>query len=114
MDVHVRVAEGRNDDLAALGTWLRDDDELRGRVQVVHGPISSTELGSLPELLSVALGTGGAGTALVTSLRTWLSTRRTTARITVETGKRSISFDIQTVGDVAPLLEQVLKADNDD
>ena len=114
MDVQVRVADGGSDALTALGTWLSGENELRGRVQVVRGPIGGTELGSLPELLTVALGAGGAGTALAASLRTWLLTRRTSARITVEAGGRSVSLDIQTVGDVAPLLEQVLKAGDGD
>lgn len=114
MDVQVRVADGGSDALMALAAWLSGEDELRGRVRVVRGPVGGTELGSLPELLTVALGAGGAGTALAASLRTWLLTRRTSARITVETGGRSVSLDIQTVGEVAPLLEQVLKAGDGD
>jgi hypothetical protein len=114
MDVQVRVAGGGSDALTALAAWLSGEDDLRGRVQVVRGPIGDTELGSLPELLTVALEAGGAGTALAASLRTWLLTRRTSARITVETGGRSVSLDIQTVGEVAPLLEQVLKAGDGD
>jgi hypothetical protein len=113
MDVRVWVEGGGDGELAALAKWMNDEDELRGRVQIVRAPISGTELGSLPELLTVALGAGGAGSALVTSLRTWLSTRRTSATITVESGERSISLNIQTVGDVAPLLEQILKAGDD-
>jgi hypothetical protein len=114
MDIKVRVTGGGDGELAALGAWLSDEDELRGRVKIVRGPIGDTELGSLPELLTVALGAGGAGTALATSLRTWLSTRRTSAKITVQAGERSISLDIQTVGDVAPLLERILKAADGD
>jgi hypothetical protein len=114
MDVQVRVDDDGSDALTALATWLSGEDELRGRVRVVRGPIGDTELGSLPELLTVALGAGGAGTALVASLRIWLLTRRTSARITVETGGRSVSLDIQTVGDVAPLLEQILKVGDGD
>jgi hypothetical protein len=35
-------------------------------------------------------------------------TRRTTAKITVESAGRSVTLDIKTAADVAPLLEQVL------
>ena len=51
---------------------------------------------------------------LASSLKTWLVTRRTTAKITVESAGRSVTLDIQTVGEVAPLLEQILKAGDDD
>lgn len=60
--------------------------------------------------LGVALGAGGAGTVLASSLKTWLVTRRTTAKITVESAGRSVTLDIQTAAEVAPLLEQILKA----
>lgn len=114
MNVEVLVAGGGDDALAALAAWLIDDDELHGRVQVVRGPVGDTQLGSLPELLTVALGAGGTGTALAASLRAWLSTRRTSARITVKTRDRSVSLDIQTAGEVGPLLEQILKAGDGD
>jgi hypothetical protein len=112
MDAHIRITDDTVDELAALGVWLGDEDELRGRVRTVHSPISGTELGSMTELLTVVLGTGGAGTVLVSSLKTWLQTRRTTAKITVESGGRSVTLDIQTVDEVTPLLEQILKVGN--
>lgn len=65
------------------------------------------------ELLTVALGTGGAGTVLVSSLKTFLLTRRTTAKIIVESAGRSVTLDIQSAREVAPWLEQILKAADD-
>lgn len=110
MDAQIQVVGGTSGELAALGEWLRGEGELRSRVRTVRRPISSTELGSVPELLSVALGAGGAGTVLVSSLKTWLATRRTAVKVTVKVGDRSVTMDIQTVGEVAPILEQILKA----
>jgi len=51
---------------------------------------------------------------LASSLITWLQTRRTIAKITVESAGRSITLDIQTVGEVAPLLRHILSAGDDD
>ena len=113
MDAQIRISGGTGGELADLGEWLGDEDELRGRVSPVRGPVSDTELGPVIELLTVALGAGGAGTVVASSLKTWLMTRRTTARITVERARRSVTLDIQTIADVAPLLEQVLKAADD-
>ena len=113
MDAQIRITGGTGEELAALGEWLGGEDELRGRVRTVHAPIGKTELGSITDLLTVALGTGGAGTVLASSLKTWLVTRRTTAKITVESAGRSVTLDIQTLDAVAPLLDQILKADDD-
>jgi hypothetical protein len=114
MDAQIRITGGTGEELAALGEWLGSEADLRGRVRTVHGPIGKTELGSITDLLTVALGTGGAGTVLASSLKTWLVTRRTTAKITVESAGRSVTLDIQTVGAMAPLLDQILKTDDDD
>ena len=113
MDVQIRIVGGSGEELAALGEWLQGEDELRGRIRIVHGVIGETELGPVPELLTVALGAGGAGTVLASSLKTWLLTRRTTAKIIVESATRAVTLDIETAGDVAPLLEQILKAGDD-
>jgi Effector Associated Constant Component 1 len=113
MDAQIRITGGTGGELAALGEWLGGEDELRGRVRTVHGPVGETELGAIAELLTVALGAGGAGTVLASSLKTWLVTRRTTAKITVESAGRSVTLDIQTVGEVAPFLDQILRVGDD-
>jgi hypothetical protein len=113
MDAQIRMAGGADGDLAALGEWLQGEEELRGRIRAVHGAIGETELGPVVELLTVVLGTGGAGTVLASSLKTWLLTRRTTAKIIVKSAGRSITLDVQNAGEVAPLLEQILKAGDD-
>jgi Effector Associated Constant Component 1 len=114
MDAQIRIAGGAYGELAALSEWLQGENELRGRIRTVHGAIGETELGPTMELLTVALGAGGAGTVLASSLRTWLLTRKTTAKIVVKSGGRSVTLDIQTVDEVGPLLEQVLKANDDE
>jgi hypothetical protein len=113
MDAQIRIAGGTGEDLSALAAWLTAEDGLRGRVRLVSSPISETELGSIPDLINVALGAGGAGTVLASSLITWLQSRRTTAKITVESAGRSISLDIKTVREVTPLLEQILHINDD-
>ena len=113
MYAQIRITGGTGGELAALGEWLSGEDELRGRIRTVHGPISGTELGSTTELLTVMLGTGGAGTVLASSLKTWLVTRRTTAKITVESAGRSVTLDMQNIAEVAPLLKQILKVGDD-
>jgi hypothetical protein len=114
MDAQIRIIDGTGEELSALSDWLGAEAELRGRVRIVNSPISDTELGALPELLNVALGAGGAGTVLATSLVTWLKTRRTKAKLTVESDGHSVTLDIETINDVKPLLEQILQMNDNE
>lgn len=110
MDVEILIADRDLETQVDLVEWLSGEDELRGRVREVRGPIGDTELGSVTEVLVVALGSGGAGTVLASSLITWLQTRRTKAKITVKSRKGSVTLDIETIGSVEPLLERILHA----
>lgn len=110
MDAQICLAEAAGDELRQLSEWLSDEKELRGHVTVVDDPIGHTALGSAQDSLSVALGAGGAGTVLASSLITWLRTRVTRAKITVESAGHSITFDIRTVGKVESLLKEILSA----
>nr|MDT0658905.1 hypothetical protein [Micromonospora sp. DSM 115978] len=78
----VSLTEGRSEDLYALFNWLQREDELRGRISTSSRRPGPDEMGSVVEILSIALGSGGAGAVLAGSLTTWLQTRR--ARISVE------------------------------
>ena len=110
----IQITDGTVEDLTALAEWLNDESELRGRCHTINNSILETELGSVPELLAVALGTGGAGTVLASSLVTWLQTRKTNVKIKVKAAGREITLDIETVRDVMPLLEHILRMNDDD
>ena len=111
-DIQISV-EGDSDgeEFRSLAEWLREERELRGRVAVEPQPIGPNDMGSITDLISVALGTGGAGTMLASSLKTWLLSRRTTARIKVQSADRTVSFDMSSVEDLRPLIEQLLSGD---
>ncbi|MCC3767597.1 hypothetical protein [Streptomyces sp. UNOC14_S4] len=109
MDVRVQLADGDSTDTAALWHWLSAERELRGRVSQVPSPIRETDLGSVTDLLTVAVGTGGAGTVLAGSLITWIRSRRTAAKITIEASGKRVTLDIATAQDIYPLLQQLLE-----
>lgn len=75
MDVVVRVeGPGAADELRSLRTWLIDDDDFRGRVQLHEAdPAQETLTGGIVNGLTIAVGSLGA--ALATVLVTWLKTR---------------------------------------
>jgi hypothetical protein len=80
--ISVSIVEGKTDELYSLFDWLQRSDEFRGRIRTLSRQAGPDEMGSAVEILSIALGSGGAGAVLASSLTTWLQTRR--ARISVE------------------------------
>lgn len=99
-----------DDVLRSLLDWLRHEDTLRGRLRTAHAPVRPGEMGiGILEVLVVALGSGGAGAALATSLSTWLSQPRradVTLIVTAEDG-RHIELDARRIRDPAVLLREV-------
>jgi hypothetical protein len=99
------------DSLRSLLRWLRREPELRGRVGITSRPPRAGEMGSVPELLTVAVGSGGAVSVLAASLRAWLAQpRRSDVKITLRgPGKRVVEVDARRVADVETLLRAVLE-----
>ncbi|MEU9123441.1 hypothetical protein AB0C96_26825 [Streptomyces sp. NPDC048506] len=95
--LRIRTDNGA-DELRSLLAWLQGDDALRGRVRLEHAPIGSDEMGGLVDALTVALGSGGIGAALASSLTTWISQRRSDVKFTVTTRNgQSIEVDAKRV-----------------
>jgi hypothetical protein len=59
----------------ALREWLVAEPVLRGRVRLVQPAPQPGSLGGVVEALTVALGQGGAATALVSVLVAWIRRR---------------------------------------
>jgi cysteine synthase len=73
-------------------------------------------MGGAFEMLAVAVGSGGAATALARALTSWLQTRRPDVSVTVTKADRSVTFRANDLdaGAVMPLLRQVLNSDGSD
>ena len=62
MELKVRVVGGREpEELSSLWLWLQRERQLRGVTKLIEKPIRKTELGGVPDYVSLVLGTGGAG-----------------------------------------------------
>ncbi|MEV6521469.1 hypothetical protein AB0M43_05915 [Longispora sp. NPDC051575] len=106
MDVSLSVrSEGDGGALAELHDWLRQEPELRGLVTAVAGRPEPGELGAVTDVLSIALGGGGALTVLATSLRTFFAQpRRSDITITItDPDGSSVEIDAHRVRDVEAL-----------
>ncbi|MER7459366.1 hypothetical protein [Micromonospora sp. NPDC126480] len=80
--INMSPLDGSPSDLHSLFSWLQRTDELRGRVRILPRQPGPHEMGGAVEIVSVAVGSGGAIAVLAGALATWLQTRR--ARISVE------------------------------
>src|SRR6185437_15452272 len=110
VDVQIQVTGGdQADELAALWRWLQDESELRGYVKPVETPIREGELGGVIDLITVALGSGGAGVTLAKSLNAWLQTRYSDVKVTISAEGRSVELEARHVKDAVPLLREVLR-----
>ncbi|MGV9452030.1 effector-associated constant component EACC1 [Streptomyces sp. NPDC003635] len=97
-------------ELVALRKQLTARPELRGHVEVVPAEAEEGEMGGGLELLLIGLGSGGAVTALITTLPALLSARRspTSVEITLADG-RSAKVTADSVEDARTLLEEAFR-----
>ncbi len=95
MDLQIRIEGGAAHDYIELVGWFNRTDDFRGWVRQVAGrPVDGTLDGGIIELLTVAVGSGGFGVALTTSLNTWLGTRtrEISAKVTVNPEGRTVEL----------------------
>lgn len=114
MIVSLQVADDDASDVAAeLQAWLGYEPLLRGHITLVMRQPEADELGSAADLISVAVGAGGALSALATSLKTFFAQpRRSDVRITIQTEDgRIIEIDAKRVNDVDKLVTDALGAE---
>jgi hypothetical protein len=113
MSVRVRLmGQAAQSELTDLATWLSREDEFRGRVSVEQSPVSPGDMGGVADVLIVAVGAQGIGTALAASLMVWIKHRRPSVDIEVthSTG-RSVKIVVRDLPDneVANLLRHALE-----
>lgn len=117
MEVQIRTSGGDEvAEITDLWEWLRGERSLPGAVRAVRRSPGPQEMGGAFEMLAVAVGSGGAATALARALTSWLQTRRPDVSVTVTKADRSVTFRANDLdaGAVMPLLRQVLNSDGSD
>lgn len=113
MRAYVRLTgETAPAELTGLTDWLSREDEFRGRTAVERPDTPPDHMGGLTEVVIVALGAQGAGTALAASLSVWIRHRRPSADIEV-TGPdgTSVKVSLRNVpeAEVEAVLRRVLE-----
>jgi hypothetical protein len=73
-------SDGFEEELRSLARWLRDEDEFRGRVELVDTPVAPGEMGAELDAV-VTVVTSGTASLFITSVFAWLERRRTASKI---------------------------------
>ncbi|MGW3964437.1 effector-associated constant component EACC1 [Amycolatopsis sp. NPDC005003] len=117
MQARIRVTAGDSRDrLRPLLTWLRAENELRGRLELTGAAPAPDEMGAVADVLTVALGGGGAAAVLARSLSVWLRQQRSDTTIEITTdgdGARSVKVTAQRVEDAEAVIKSVLDAERE-
>ena len=110
--IRLDTGDGSDEEIRRLARWLRDEDELRGRVSLENAPIPEGHMGGVVEAIVVAV-TAGTGPALVQSLFDWLARRKEAGKVllTVESADgNKVNLECGSAKDA----EKLLKALDDD
>jgi hypothetical protein len=83
VDATVTVSSADDTDLASLREELVREPELRGRARLSGAAPEPGTMGVLAEVVTVALGPGGAAAAFSAVFITWIRQRKSTARFRV-------------------------------
>lgn len=110
--MNLRLYSDNNDPevLRSLYQWLRNEPELRGRVQQLDRQPAPGEMGALADVLMVALGSGGAVGVVASSLKVFFAQpRRSDLKITIETSDgRKVSVDAKRAANPEVIVREVL------
>jgi hypothetical protein len=101
-------------DLAELWEWLDGEPKLRALLHKTPRRMTESELGTVWDAISIAVGSGGVLTVLARSLSTWLKSRRGSVMMTIKTPSREIKIDIQGTRDPLPAIQELLRIENDE
>ncbi|MET8539995.1 hypothetical protein ABZW03_04965 [Kitasatospora sp. NPDC004799] len=111
--LRIRVTDADQGAAASLLSWLRAEDELRGYVELVAPPPQPGSLGALADVLTVAVGAGGAASGLTSALIAWIRRRtgETVVQVTRADGSsielRATAVRALDADDVAALVREV-------
>lgn len=74
--------DGSEEELRSLANWLRDEEDLRGRVRLMEKPIEEGAMGGVFDSILLVLGSAGTVTAF-SSVKDWLVAKKSAQKITM-------------------------------
>jgi membrane-associated two-gene conflict system component 1 (EACC1) len=77
------TVDGTEEELRSLANWLRDEDDLRGRVGLSAAPIQEGHMGGAFEAITAVL-TGTTVNTLITAIKDWSLAKRAVGNVTLK------------------------------
>lgn len=115
MNISIMVSSNDQRSASSLYDWLSGADELRGRLNLTRSTPRPDEMGDLANIITVAVGSGGAATVLIGSLATWITQRRN-AEVTLKItspARRAIEINARGTADVVALIKSAVDGVNE-
>jgi hypothetical protein len=75
--------DGTDEELRSLANWLRDEDDLRGRVRLSAAPIQEGHMGGTVDAIAMVLTSGTASVA-IKSVMNWLTAKRAAEKVVLK------------------------------
>jgi Effector Associated Constant Component 1 len=75
--------DGNDEEIRSLANWLRDEEDLRGRVRTENAPIQEGRMGGVLESVVVIL-TSATTATVFTSVKDWLIARKSAGKVTLK------------------------------
>jgi hypothetical protein len=104
-------SEGDQEELRSIAKWLRNEDDLRGRVDLIKHSNQTDQMGSVIDTIAVAVGSGGMGVTLIKSLFVYLTQRRRHEKITIKFKRedgREVKLDLADTDSAEKVVKQAL------
>jgi hypothetical protein len=113
--VEIRIgivgAADQEAELRSLYDWLKAEQDLApGTVKTASPPVQDGHMGTALDVVTIALGSGGAVTVLAGSLGVWLRNRGSDVKFEITGPKDKVVVDAKRVRDPAALIESITKA----
>jgi hypothetical protein len=103
--------DGSDDELRSLANWLRDEDDLRGRVSSENEPIQEGRMGGALESIVVILSSATTATVF-SSVKDWLVAKKSAGKITMKISSgngRELELSCGSTTDMDTALESARK-----
>lgn len=109
VDVEIRISGSSDiEELKNLEDWLLDEPGLAGCPVTRPAAIPEPgQMGALSDVLVVALGSGGMGVALASSLSVWLRTRVSDLSLRIQTKQGDVELTASNAKNPEALIEAI-------
>jgi Effector Associated Constant Component 1 len=112
MDIQVSIqSSGQLEELRNLEDWLLEEPGL-AECPVTRPSAAPRpgEMGALSDVLVVALGSGGMGVALASSLSVWLRTRVSDLTLRIRTQSGEVELTARNTKDAEALIQAIISS----